>query len=49
MYMELSSDTPATVKKIKPVAVPVGLKVVIGDRRIGNRQCLDYNQSHKTQ
>ena len=44
MYMELSSDTPArTVKKKKTVAVPVGLKVVIGDRTIGNRQCLDQN------
>ena len=42
MYMKLSSDTPATVKKKKTVAVPVGLKVVIGDR-IGNRQCLDQN------
>ena len=44
MYMELSSHPRILEKKIiKPVAVPVGFKVVNGYRRIGNRQCLDYN------
>ena len=46
MYMELSSH-PRILdkKKNKPVAVPVGFKVVNGYRRIGNRQCLERLQS----
>ena len=44
MYMELSSHPRILEKKeIKPVAVPVGFKVVNEYRRIGNRQCFDYN------
>ena len=40
MYMELSSHPRILEKKIKPVAVPVGFKVVNGSRRIGNRQAV---------
>ena len=45
IYVHVAVLTPLHTgeKKIKPVAVPVGFKVVNGYRRIGNRQCLDYN------
>ena len=40
MYMELSSHPRILEKKIKPVAVPVGFKVVNGSRRIGKQQAV---------
>ena len=42
IYVHVAVLTPLHTgeKKIKPVAAPVGFKVVNGYRRIGNRQCL---------
>ena len=46
MYMELSSHPRILEKnKIKPVAVPVGFKVVNGYRRIGKRHAVFRLQS----